>query len=72
MREDFQPVRLPWTAGEFANVATSVGPISWRACQRSVTAVPSPASRQTCTADVEHIMVRPCGPTRSNAASIAA
>ncbi|MEK6440501.1 hypothetical protein WBK50_16240 [Pseudonocardia sp. T1-2H] len=71
IREDFQPVRRPCRTGELAKAPTRTGPSACRAAHRPATAWVSPASSATCTADVEHMPLRPCGPSRSNAHSIA-
>jgi hypothetical protein len=70
-REDFQPVRRPCRAGEFANAPSRTGPTACTAAQRAPTADRSPASRQTCTAAVAHMPLRPAGPCRSKACSMA-
>lgn len=56
-RVDFQPVRSPAWCGEFANAATSTGPIACAISHRRATA--GPASRLICTDAVPHIM-NPC------------
>ena len=70
-RDDFHPVRRPCSTGEFANAPTSTGPSACTASQRPATPAPSPASTHTCTAAVEHMPLRPHGPTRSKRRSIA-
>ncbi len=72
VRVDTQPVRSPNSIGEFANVAIITGPSACSAAQRAATRCGSPASRQTCTPAVLHIINRPSSPVRSKAVSIAA
>ena len=75
-RVDFQPVGRPPRNGELANAATSTGPSACSRCQRQrKPAGPppcSPASRQTWTEAVLHIISLPHGPARSKNSSIAA
>ncbi|OLT00796.1 hypothetical protein BJF90_34115 [Pseudonocardia sp. CNS-004] len=69
-RDDFQPVRLPWSVGELAKAASSTGPSACSTAQRAPRSAASPVSRLTCTAAVEHIALRPEGPRRSNDSSM--
>jgi hypothetical protein len=75
-RVDFHPVGRPSRSGELAKAATNTGPSACSRRQRQPTlAGPpsrSPASRQTCTEAVLHIISRPHGPARLKNSSIAA
>ncbi len=75
-RVDFQPVGRPSRSGELAKVATNTGPSACSRRHRQPTLdgpVPcSPASRQTCTEAVLHIISLPQGPARLKNSSMAA